>query len=189
MTTCEHPNDDRDRNRWRNLTESLWGRVSGANIGLHKEFERGLELLLCRQVPSGELRGVIHRILTNVRLAIESDRMADPDLLPALVRRTARQVIPISATRTELGVKTLPPNAVLESFLQQLPHNQREALTMVYVHGIDDHGVCALKGLTIKELTGIRASVRERFMASEQISAKPIPPGKVARRWASSKIS
>jgi hypothetical protein len=164
MITCEHPNDEADGNRWRDLTESVHAKVLGANIRLHKEFERGLELLLCRQVPAGELFGIIQKILENVVRTIESDGLSSPDLLPALVRRAARQLIPLTVPRAE-QVNAPPPNAILESILRPLPHNQREALEMVYVGGLDDEAVCARNGLTIQELTALRASVRERFIA------------------------
>jgi hypothetical protein len=162
MITCEHPNDDIDRGRWRDLTESLRKNVLGANIRLHKEFVRGLELMLGKQVPSGELSSVIQNVLANVALTIESGGLDSSDLLPAMVRRAARRLIPQGVPRTE--PVNAPPNAMLESLLQQLTPNQRGALEMVYVDGADDQAVCALKGLTIEELTTIRTSLRERYM-------------------------
>ena len=70
MITCEHSNKGADLDRWRNVAESVRGKVLGADIKLYKEFERGLELLLCRQVPSVELSGVIRAILTIVMQTI-----------------------------------------------------------------------------------------------------------------------
>jgi hypothetical protein len=163
MITCEHSNEGADLDRWRNITESVRGKALEANIKLYKEFEQGLELLLRRQVPSVELSGVIHAILAAVMKAIESDGLPSPDLLPALVRRTARQLIPMTVPRIETDA-SVTPNVMLESILQRLPPNQREALEMVYVGGADDQVVCGLKGLTIKELTTIKTSVREQFM-------------------------
>src|SRR3981189_658768 len=101
MKTCEHPNDDTDGNRWRDLVESLRGKVPGSDIRLQEAFKRGLEALLCRQVPSAELAGLVYEILANVTRTIESDGLASPDLLPALVRRVARLFIPVSAPRPE----------------------------------------------------------------------------------------
>jgi hypothetical protein len=173
MTTCEHPNEGADLNRWRDLTESLRGKIPGASLELHKEFERGLEVLLRRQVPAEELSSVINRVLANVTLTIASDGLIDPDLLPALVRRTARQLIPVSDPAIEAGVG-IAPNVILEGILQHLPHNQREALKMVYVDGADHRAVCALNGLTIKELTTIRSSVRERFMVTVSQRSKAV---------------
>ena len=100
MITCDDPNDGADLGRWRDLIESVRGRVLGANIRLHKEFDRGLELLLCHQVPSAELSGVIREILAHVTLSIESEDITSPELLPALVRRVARQLIPMSVLQT-----------------------------------------------------------------------------------------
>jgi DNA-directed RNA polymerase specialized sigma24 family protein len=165
MNTCEHPNEETDRNRWRDLVESLRGKVPGADIRLQEAFKRGLELLLCRQAPSAELAGVVYKILANVTRTIESDGLASPDLLPDLVRRVARLFIPVSVARAEPEVKTSQPNAILGSILQGLPPNQREALKMVYVDGTDDESVCALNELSIKEVTMIRVSVRDQFLA------------------------
>jgi hypothetical protein len=173
MTTCEHPNEGADLNRWSDLTESLRGKIPGASLKLHKEFERGLEVLLRRQVPVGELSSVINRVPATVTLTIASDGLIDPDLLPALVRRTARQLIPTSAPAIEAEVD-IGPNVILAGILQHLPHNQREALEMVYVDGADHRVVCALKGLTIKELTTIKSSVRERFMVTVNQRSKAV---------------
>ena len=173
MITCEHSNESADLDRWRNVTESVRGKVLGANIKLYKEFERGLELMLRRQVPSVELSGVIREILATVTQTIESDGLSSPHLLPALVRRTARQRIPRTVRWIETEV-SVTPNVMLESILRRLPHNQREALEMVYVGGADDQVVCALNGLTIKELTTIKTSVREQFMviSTSQVGSK-----------------
>jgi hypothetical protein len=162
MITCEHSNEGADLDRWRNVTESVRGKVLGANAKLYKEFERGLKLLLRPQVPAVELSGVIHAILATVMQTIESDGLTSPDLLPALIRRTARQIIPMTVARIETDVSVMP-NMMLESILQRLPPNQRDALEMVYLDGTAVETVCALKGLT--ELATIRASVRSRFMA------------------------
>jgi hypothetical protein len=164
--TNAHPNDDTDRNQRRDLVESLRGKIPGAGIRLQEAFKRPLELLLCRQVPSGELAGLVLEILASVTLIIESDGLASPDLLPNLVRRVARQFIPVSAPRVEPDVKKASqPNPVFESILQGLPPNQCEALKMVYVDGTDDEVICGLKGLTIKELSVTKVWVRERFLA------------------------
>jgi len=163
MITYEHSNQGADLDRWKDLAAAVRGRVSGANVRLRREFERGLELVLCLQVPSGELSGVVQMILATVTRTIESDGLTSPNLLPALVRRTARQLIPLSVPRID-PVSALPPNPMLVSILLQLAPNQREALEMVYVlHGAGDRAVCELKGLTINELTSIKTSVRERF--------------------------
>jgi hypothetical protein len=166
MIAYEHLNEGADLDRWRYLTESVLKKDPGASLKLHKEFEHGLKLLLRRQVSSVKLSGAIHKILADVTRTIVSDGLTSPDLLPALVRRAARHLIPLSAPRIETEVNVVP-NVILQSILAQLPQNQRDALEMVYVDGADDQVVCALKGLTIRELTTIRASVRERFSTSQ----------------------
>ncbi len=163
MKTRLHPNEDTDLNRWGDVTESIRGRVPGANIWLHKEFARGLELLLRRQVPPTELADTIDKILGNVMRAIECDGLSRPDLLPALVRSTARQLISMSVPRIETEVND-PPSALLESMLQHLPENQREGLEMIYVDGADNRTVCALTRLNMNELIAIKSSIRERFL-------------------------
>jgi hypothetical protein len=162
MITCEHSNEGTNLDRWVDLIASVRGNFLGADIGLGKEFRRGLELMLCRQVPSEGLPGVIQKIVASVTKAIRSDGLTSPNLLPALVLRTARQLIPLTVPRTE-PASALTPNPMLESILRQLAPNQREALVMVYVHGAGDRAVCELKGLTINELTSIKTSARERF--------------------------
>jgi hypothetical protein len=162
MKTCVRLDENSDGNRWGDLTTSIRAKVPGAYIRLHNEFGRGLELILRRQIPKTQLGAVLDQILGNVTLAIECGGLSTPDLLPALVRCTARELIPTSVARIETEVSGRP-NEVLERILQQLPNNQREALEMVYVDGTDDHTVCARTRLTINELTAIRDSVRERF--------------------------
>jgi hypothetical protein len=150
--------------RWRALTEAVRSRESGANLRLRKEFGRGLELVLHRQVPSKDLANVIDKVLGNVTLAIEFGGLTCPDLLPSLVRQAAREVIPSRSPPIEQGMGATPLNAMLQKLLRQLPQNEREALEMVYLDGADDDTVCALKGLNLKELGAIRTSVRERYM-------------------------
>jgi hypothetical protein len=171
MITCEHSNEGADLDRWRDLIASVRGKVLGADIRLHKEFEQGLELMLCRQVPSEELPGAIQKIVANVTRTLGSDGLTSPNLLPALVLRSARQLIPLTVPRTE-PVSALPPNPMLVSILRQLAPNQREALEMVYVGGADDQTACALKGLTANELAALKTSIRQRFRA---FSASPGP--------------
>jgi hypothetical protein len=162
MKAYVHEKENSDLSRWGDLTESIRGRVPGACVTLRNEFGRGLELILRRQVPQTELSQVVDEILANVMLSIECEGLSSPDLLPALVRRTARVFIPTTTPWTEMAVN-VPPSAVLECILQQLPDNQREALAMVYVDGTDDQTTCARTGLTINELIAVKDSVRERF--------------------------
>jgi hypothetical protein len=162
MKTCVQEEENSDLNRWGDLTESIRGKVPGAYTRLHSEFGRGLELILRRQVPPTELRVVVDEILGNVMLVIECDGLSSPDLLPALVRRTARVFVPTTTPWTKTEVNALH-SAVLEGIVQQLLDSQREALAMVYVDGTDDQTTCARTRLTINELTALKDSIRERF--------------------------
>jgi hypothetical protein len=162
MKRCVHLGQSPASYQQGDLNESIRDMVPGAFTKLHNEFGPGLELLLRRQVPQTELAAVIDKILGNVTLAIESDGLSSLDLLPALVRSTARQLIPTSMAQIETAVNGLH-SAVLEGILQQLPDNQREALEMVYVDGTDDQTICAHTQLTIDELIELKGSVRERF--------------------------
>jgi hypothetical protein len=165
MKTCMHSNGTSDRNRWGDLTESIRRKAPGAKIRLRDEFAPGLELILRRQVPPAELSAVIDRILSDVMLAIECDGLSSPDFLSALVRSTARRLIPTSTARIEAEVNARP-NEVIECILQELPDHQREALRMVYVEDADDQTVCARTKLTLNELTALKNSMRERFVVT-----------------------
>jgi hypothetical protein len=62
-------------------------------------------------------------------------------------------------------------NVMLRVFSRSFLTTIARPLEMVYVDGADDQMVCALKGLTIRELATIRVSVGSKAMsASSEIS-------------------